>query len=147
MLDTVCYLFQEANPHASIKMIKNWTRKTLSDFPQFCWVIKKEGEIIGAVAGLVITSKKGEIRKYGVIDDIAVDELYRGRGYGTLLMQKILDSFKDASVNRVKLSIHYLNANVVPFYYKFGFRLSNIKTNAFGERQDAIEMELTLDEK
>lgn len=54
MLNPICCLFQAANPHASIPMIKNWTKNTLSNFPQFCWVIKKDGAIIGAVAGLII---------------------------------------------------------------------------------------------
>lgn len=57
--------------------------------------------------------------KYAFIFDVLLEESYRGKGLGKLLMQKALEH---PSLNRVTVFELHCLPDVAPFYAKFGFK-------------------------
>lgn len=61
------------------------------------------------------------------IDDMWVDQAYRGKGYGRKLIEKLEEHFKDKGYNNINLMT---SAFQVPdFYKKCGFELEFIREN------------------
>ena len=55
-----------------------------------------------------------------------------------------LEALKKRGSEIVIAEVHWKNAEVVPFYYKHGFRLSGCAQDFFGMGHDAIILKLTL---
>lgn len=136
-LPVVTHIFKQANPNTTAEAIHKYTLPVLQEFPQFCWVIlDSEGSrIVGGITGVILKDQP-----MGYIMDIAVDPSHHHQNLGDLLIVNELKSFQEAKFPSVELEIHYLNAKVIPFYYRHGFRLQKIKKDEFGPGQDAIAM-------
>jgi len=61
------------------------------------------------------------------IDDMWVDNLYRGKGYGKMLLQELEDRFKGKGFNNINLVTSAFNAP--EFYKKCGFTIEFIRQN------------------
>ena len=55
------------------------------------------------------------------ISGLYVDPLVRGRGYGKLLLQHVVDLSKTDQIDRVVLGVEKHNTAAVELYLKFGF--------------------------
>ena len=138
-LDAISIIYTLANPHANSETIKKWAEDTLKKFPKFCYVAKVEEKVVGGISG--------ERRDYdiGAVDDLAVAEKYQGMGVGAALLRRALRELKNAGLEVVILEVHYLCSDSIPFYYKYGFRISGIVQDFFGVGQDVIIMRKELD--
>lgn len=89
-------------------------------------VIEHEGKIVGYGA-LVVESK---IRGYksAQIEDVVIDESYRGKGWGELLIEELCDRAEELNVYRISL---FCNKDLVPFYNKNGFEINNVVMKKF----------------
>ena len=74
-------------------------------------------------------------RKVFYLDDLFVEEEYRGSGAGTLLMDACLNCARELSCGAFELNVWRFDGDASRFYEKYGFRV---------QRQ---EMELKLEEK
>ncbi|MCF7817900.1 MAG: GNAT family N-acetyltransferase [Kiritimatiellales bacterium] len=54
---------------------------------------------------------------------ICVAEAHRGKGYGNLMMQALLDAARQQHVDSISLTVDATNPNAARLYEKFGFRL------------------------
>ena len=61
---------------------------------------------------------------------MAVFEGYRGQGFGTQLMQRLIDKLIDHGFRRVSLSVDRRNP-ALRLYERFGFELVREKGNAY----------------
>ena len=61
---------------------------------------------------------------------MAVFDGYRGRGFGTQLMQLLIDSLRDGGFGKVSLSVDRRNP-ALRLYERFGFEVVREKGNAF----------------
>ena len=93
------------------------------------FLLKNEYEIMG----FVIMQPQGTFKGY--IQTIAVDENYRGEGYGTLLLQFCEDHILQYSPN-IFICVSLFNQKALQLYIKFGFEL-------VGELKDFIKMGFT----
>ena len=90
-----------------------------------CLVAIFDKEIIGAVWVRILS---GDIRGYGNIDKhtpefaISLHEKFRNRGYGTLLMKKMIALLKDKDYKQASLSVNKDNY-AVNMYKKLGFEI------------------------
>ena len=89
-------------------------------------VIEHEGKIVGYGA-LVVESK---IRGYksAQIEDVVINESYRGLGWGELLIEKLCKRAEELGVYRISL---FCNKDLVPFYNKNGFEINNVVMKKF----------------
>ena len=89
-------------------------------------VLEDKGKVVGYGA-LVVESK---IRGYksAQIEDVVIDESYRGLGWGELLIEKLCQRAEELNVYRISL---FCNKNLVPFYNKNGFEINNVVMKKF----------------
>ena len=91
--------------------------------------IIKEGEIIVGYA--TIERKERDVhgmhyRKIINLEAIAIDENYRGKGYGTALINYIIDLAKKENCTDLYLTVNEENEDAIKLYERVGMRVRNI---------------------
>ena len=72
------------------------------------------------------------------IIDIVVNNSYRGKGYGKMLLDYVFNKYKDT---RFILEVSSNNLNAINFYNNNGFIVINIRNNYYQDGSDALIME------
>jgi ribosomal protein S18 acetylase RimI-like enzyme len=88
-------------------------------------LVKKNNELCGYVACVVIKDKFLDDKKVGRIVLIATDERYRGKGIGSLLVQESDAWFRKQGCSAVVVGTQTINTPALNFYQKNGFRVIN----------------------
>lgn len=74
-------------------------------------------EYCGTIQGICgVGERKGSVQNFGVVPE------HRGRGLGTVLLQKSLEGFQAAGVFRVTLEVTAKNQDAQRLYQRLGFR-------------------------
>ena len=94
---------------------------TLSN-PKSIFIVVEINNIIVGVASLYIIEKL--TRKMGLIEDVAVDSNYRGKGIGIKLIQNLTSEAKDMGCDKIVLNSSKDN---ISFYEKSGFKVNEIQ--------------------
>ncbi|MDG2367828.1 MAG: GNAT family N-acetyltransferase [Flavobacteriaceae bacterium] len=94
---------------------------TLSN-PKSTFIVVEINNIIVGVASLYIIEKL--TRKMGLIEDVAVDSNYRGKGIGIKLIQNLTSEAKDMGCDKIVLNSSKDN---ISFYEKSGFKVNEIQ--------------------
>lgn len=85
--------------------------------PGLCFVMENDRkEIIGTVLG-------GFDGRRGWVHHLAIKKAYRNSGLGRRLMDKLVSSFEEKNVVKIKLEILQSNQGVLNFYKKLGWTL------------------------
>lgn len=100
--------------------------------------LKINENIIG-MGGIYYEKNKPDIAN---IWGIYVNEKYRGRGYGKMLMAKLLEKVYDnKNVNLVKLCVNTNKLPAIKLYEKMGFKITKKKEKALKNKYDEYFME------
>ena len=94
---------------------------TLSN-PKSIFIVVEMNNIIVGVASLYIIEKL--TRKMGLIEDVAVDSNYRGKGIGIKLIQNLTSEAKNMGCDKIVLNSSKDN---ISFYEKSGFKVNEIQ--------------------
>ncbi|MBI2572459.1 GNAT family N-acetyltransferase [Candidatus Woesearchaeota archaeon] len=141
-LDAVVDLYQDANLYATKEEILAWTKKGLLNFAELNLVDQRDERIVGAIS-VVLKSKS-----VAEINDIAVLAEYRKQNVGSALFSEMMSIIESMKLRKVVLWVHWSSARAVPFYYKFGFRITKCaKTKGIEgikDGDDIIHMEKKL---
>jgi ribosomal protein S18 acetylase RimI-like enzyme len=70
----------------------------------------------GTIQGVRCSEQTGSVQNFGVVPE------HRGRGLGTMLLQKSLEGFRAAGVFRVTLEVTAKNQDAQRLYQRLGFR-------------------------
>lgn len=99
------------------------------------FVIRNEvGKIIG-YADIWIVFERAEIA------NIAIDPAYQGQGYGSKLLDHLLDFAKMNEVEFIFLEVRVSNTSAIHLYHKKGFEDLRIRKAYYSDNhEDAIEM-------
>ena len=101
-------------------------RKMLKGHDVELWVVKDDERIVGmgtlATAPLLRWS-------YATIEDVVVDEAYRGKGLGKAIMRKLLERAHAKGARHVDLTSRPDRVEANKLYQKLGSELRNKKTN------------------
>jgi ribosomal protein S18 acetylase RimI-like enzyme len=84
--------------------------------PDLFLIGKKNRKIIAAVIGTFDGRR-------GYIHHLAVDPDYQNKGYGKIIMDEIIELFRDKKVHKIHLFIQKTNKQVVDFYNKLGWEI------------------------
>ncbi|MCL4879408.1 MAG: GNAT family N-acetyltransferase [Anaerolineae bacterium] len=84
--------------------------------PTSCFVYEKDGQIVAAACGLWDGRR-------GTINSVATLPEEQGNGYGTAVMEAVIDALLTLGTNRVRLFVVKGNEKVLPFYEKLGFEV------------------------
>jgi ribosomal protein S18 acetylase RimI-like enzyme len=80
----------------------------------------ENGKLIGVLIGYTMHEEV-------YVDDLWVDENYRGNGYGKELMESVEEKFKNKGYNNINL---YTKEFQAPYFYKkLGYELEFIREN------------------
>lgn len=136
-LKVVSEIAMLANPHATKEKYSKHLLEILKENPDLSFVAVCNGKIIGYVQADLYDDE-------AVLEDIAVEKEYQGKGIGKMLLNKELNALKKKKVKAVLAEVHYKCASAIPFYYKHNFRISAFRRDYFGEGHDAIILKLAL---
>ena len=95
--------------------------KYISD-PNSITLVSVDNNTISGVASLHIINKL--TRTLGLIEDVAVNENYRGKGIGKKLVQKLIGLASDKKCDKIVLNSSEKNST---FYKKIGFEKNQIQ--------------------
>ncbi len=105
-------------------------------------VLEIDNEIHGYV-GMWITDNIEIINLY-------VDEEYQGMGFGSLIMDFVIDVCEQSNVKNLSLEVRSSNIKAINLYKKYGLKQSHIRKNYYidenKETEDAIVMIRTFEE-
>jgi ribosomal protein S18 acetylase RimI-like enzyme len=103
-------------------------------FPNtFRYFNKRDISIIKNHIITILLSINDKIIGYAHIDQdddkywfgICIDNNYQGKGYGTKIMEYILNHEKIKNINKINLSVDKTNSNAISLYKKFNFIIIN----------------------
>ncbi len=80
-------------------------------------VVEENGSIVGF-------AKLELIARCGYLTYLVVLEPYRGKGYGSMLMDWVMETFRAADIHAIELKVVAGN-EAIHLYEKYGFRLSS----------------------
>ncbi|MEO0294125.1 MAG: ribosomal protein S18-alanine N-acetyltransferase [candidate division WOR-3 bacterium] len=107
-------------------------------YSDFC--IKLVGEFSGEIVGYLFGSK--EKNKFH-LENFAIEKKHWRKGFGTKLLTYLLDELsKNPEINSCYLEHRIQNKAAFEFYKKLGFTFKGIKKGYYGEKEDAVIMEI-----
>lgn len=92
------------------------------------FIAKFENEIVGYVTINIQekTNPSMRYRKQITIDAICVDENYRGKGIGTILLNYVKKIGKENNCTDMYLTVNEENENAIKIYENFGMKVKSI---------------------
>ncbi len=108
---------------------ESYTQRTLQNVEKndgIICVAESEGRIVGLVVGIMPEQTKEELLervpfKRGVVLELIVENTYRGKGLGTMLMKSIESHFKQNGCSVSGVDVFYPNKNAHRLYNKLGY--------------------------
>lgn len=102
-------------------LYKIWIEKSIKGEITFEVLgIKKDGKVIGLIT-------LGEKNSLADISLVAVDNNYRGRGYGKLLMKNAFEKARNKNYKQIQVVTQLSNTGACKFYKKSGFTVDSIQ--------------------
>ncbi len=98
--------------------------------PDLCLIAKIDEKVIGVIMG-------GFDGRRGYVHHLAIDPEYQKKGYGTLLIDELIERFQQKRVHKIHLFIEKHNEEVIAFYAKLGWEI----------RTDLVMMSFIPDKK
>ncbi|HEX8974864.1 MAG TPA: GNAT family N-acetyltransferase [Patescibacteria group bacterium] len=98
------------------------TEDLLNDENCHAIVVENEDAVVVGFASLIIhrLPTRGLVAR---IEDVVVDESQRGKGYGRMLMEKLLDIAKERKISEVDLTSNPSREAARKLYESMGFKL------------------------
>ena len=124
--------------------ISLWSKKQWSN------EFKKEGI---KVFGILLSNLLIGICAFHVVFDeaqinfFAVNEKYRKKGFGSLLMSYLIEQCKKLNINKLFLEVSHDNFIAEKFYSSFDFSTVGIRRNYYKDGSDALLKEKKLTSK
>lgn len=136
-LGVVSNLAMLANPHAVKAKYKRHILDELRKSPELSFAAEVDGKVVGYAQAEVNNG-------IALLEDIAVAAEFQKSGIGEKLLNEELRVLRQKKAKVVLAEVHYKCASAIPFYYKYGFRISGIAQDYFGVGHDAIILKLVL---
>jgi ribosomal-protein-alanine N-acetyltransferase len=107
-------------------------------FPMVATVL--EGEICGYICPMLVIDE-------GHILNVAVHPGFRGKGIGSLLVEKVIDECRLQGAEYVSLEVRTSNSVAVSLYMKIGFVITGRRKRYYENGEDAYIMEYIFNRK
>ena len=94
--------------------------KMLQDKQNFYAALEEDGHLIGF--GALIIYRVPSAGEVGRIEDVVVDENYRQKGFGKLLVEKLISIAKEKNLKKINLTSNPQRIAAHKLYEKLGFQ-------------------------
>lgn len=113
---------------------EGYTERTLQNVSKsngVVYVAEAEGRIVGLVVGIMPEQTKEQLLeqvpfKRGVVLELVVEDGFRGKGVGTMLMEKMEGYFKQNGCSVSGVDVFFPNKTAYRLYRKLGYRERDI---------------------
>ena len=124
-----------------LDIVNNWSRnlffEEINNPFSYNFVLASNNIIVGYLNFWVVPE--------GIeLNNIAIHENYRGKGYGKLLLQFLIECGKVFKSEKIFLEVKEDNLIAQKLYKKYGFKEIYIRKNYYSDNKDAIVMERNL---
>jgi GNAT superfamily N-acetyltransferase len=97
----------------------------ISDYTgQELLVAEEAGEVIGSLVLIIVPNLSHGAKPWAIIENVIVDERYRRRGVGRLLMEYAVNRAREADCCRIGLMSNVVREESHQFYRDMGFEAS-----------------------
>lgn len=114
------------------------TLAKLAQTPNIIFLVAHIKQII--IGHIIISLRKSEAH----IISIVIDKDYRRKGYGSILLKKILEKLDGKKIKKLVLEVRVGNKSAIAFYEKFNFKPIKTKVGYYSDGEDALEMWLNF---
>ncbi len=98
-----------------------------------------------SVAGIVAYAVLWCILDQAELANIAVRSEYRGQGYASRLLERVLQIVRDREVETIYLEVRASNTRALELYERFGFSQVGVRKNYYDKpTEDALVMRLVV---
>lgn len=122
----VCKLVQQMSPgftHDYKNATEKFKNKIQASPDYFLWVAEFEGKIVGTIMMHLQHKLSYHCGTAGHIEDLVIDEKFRGKGIGQFLLHTVIEEAKEHNCYKVILNCFEKTAS---FYEPFGFKKHDI---------------------
>lgn len=123
----------EMNSGYHDKPVESDIRKLFVDFfnlkDSYAYVLKDENKVIGYFAFRVS-------RDCCELDYFAIMKEYQGKGFGEMLLDKIVLLCERIKLNKIELSVRHSNDKAINLYRKYGFNVISQDKNKLFMRKE-----------
>lgn len=113
---------------------ESYTERTLQNVSKsngVFYVAEAEGRIVGLVVGIMPEQTEEQLLeqvplKRGVVLELVVEDRFRGKGVGTMLMERMEGYFKQNCCSVSGVDVFFPNKNAYRLYRKLGYRERDI---------------------
>jgi ribosomal protein S18 acetylase RimI-like enzyme len=128
--DEVIQLWRNAGLGVSSSDSKGEVEKMLNRNPDLFLIGTLKDKVVAVVMGTFDGRR-------GYVHHLAIDPTYQRQGYGTKIMTKLNETFRQKGIHKIHLFIEKHNKEVIDFYKNLGWEI----------REDLIMMSFVPDEK
>lgn len=114
------------------------------DLPNSQILLVTDDETDEIILGYVVVRKHSDFNE---VLNLGVGFSHRGLGWGTVLMRKVVSDSVRENKKRVVLDVRKTNEAAIQLYQKLRFDTVRIKRAFYTDGEDAMVMELSLDDK
>ncbi len=112
-----------------------WSRQSLkeqTDNPNAVYfVLKEDGEVAG-YGGMWHIIDEGDITNIGIL------KAKRRKGYGGMLLKKLISYMEENGLNALNLEVRVSNKAAIALYKKYGFYEVGLRKNYYNGKEDAL---------
>jgi len=123
-------LSENYNPTLFLDLYTYW--------PEGFIIAEEDGQIIGFIFGIMMSRTEARILM------LAIDQRYRGKGYGGTLYREMQRQCAVKGMHSIALEVRVSNLVAIRFYQKMGFQLVGRIQGYYSNGEDAFRMQLFL---
>lgn len=121
------HALRENYPTSLYLDIYNWWREGFL-------VVEEGGTVAGFLAGVMSAPSRARVLM------LAVDEVHRNKGYGTVLLNEFIRRAATKGVKSVELEVRRSNISAIRFYERLGFQILHTLPRFYTDGEDGYKM-------
>jgi ribosomal-protein-alanine N-acetyltransferase len=129
-IEKSCFSIYDAYPQERIEKL---AREHEEDF----LVVENEGKILGYI---IAYNHDG----IGHIDSLGVDPFYRNKGIGKMMLDYIINRFKQQGLKTISLEVRVINNKALSLFKSLGFKIKGTLKAYYRDMGDAYQMQREL---
>ncbi|GBD38910.1 Spermine/spermidine acetyltransferase [bacterium HR37] len=134
-----CAKIEKQSSTESIEIIEDEIEKQIGDEDHFIYVAEEDGKVIG-----FISAEWQRWNNSVFIDSLYIDEGYRRKGYGSLLLKQMIQKSREIRAKKVFIDVEAGNKNAIILYLRHGFEINGYVQDFYRSKKEGNAVFLVL---